>query len=108
MILQSPGYLFLLLLLVPVIAWYIIEIHKSDASILISDTSTLRRQHRTIRSYLLHVPFVLRVAVITLLSIALARPQLSNRWHKESTEGIDIMMALDISGTMQADRKSVV
>ena len=103
MILQSPGYLFLLLLLVPVIAWYIIEIHKSDASILISDTSTLRRQHRTIRIYLLHVPFVLRVAVITLLSIALARPQLSNRWHKESTEGIDIMMALDISGTMQAE-----
>lgn len=103
MTLQSPAYLFLLLLLIPVIVWYIIELHKSDASLLISDTSELRRQHRTARIYLLHVPFVLRVAAITLLSVALARPQLSNRWHKESTEGIDIMMALDISGTMQAE-----
>jgi Ca-activated chloride channel family protein len=49
---------------------------------------------------MIHVPFVLRIAVITLLSLALARPQLSNRWQSESTEGIDIMMALDISGTM--------
>lgn len=103
MTLQSPAYLFLLLLLIPVIVWYIIELHKSDASLLISDTSELRRQHRTARIYLLHVPFVLRVAAIALLSVALARPQLSNRWHKESTEGIDIMMALDISGTMQAE-----
>jgi Ca-activated chloride channel family protein len=47
-----------------------------------------------------HLPFVLRVAVIIFLSLALARPQLSNRWQSESTEGIDIMMALDISGTM--------
>jgi Ca-activated chloride channel family protein len=46
------------------------------------------------------VPFVLRVLLVTLLSLALARPQLSNRWQSESTEGIDIMMALDISGTM--------
>jgi Ca-activated chloride channel family protein len=37
---------------------------------------------------------------VLLLSLALARPQLSNRWQSESTEGIDIMMALDISGTM--------
>jgi Ca-activated chloride channel family protein len=49
---------------------------------------------------MIHVPFVLRIAVVTLLSLALARPQLSNRWQSESTEGIDIMMALDISGTM--------
>jgi Ca-activated chloride channel family protein len=49
---------------------------------------------------MIHVPFVLRVAAVLLLSLALARPQLSNRWQSESTEGIDIMMALDISGTM--------
>ncbi len=100
---QSPGYLFLLLLLVPIIAWYIIEIRKSDASMLVSSSKTFRRGPRSARIYMLHVPFVLRVAAITLLSIGLARPQMSNRWHKESTEGIDIMMALDISGTMQAE-----
>ncbi|MBQ7209523.1 MAG: VWA domain-containing protein [Paludibacteraceae bacterium] len=103
MVFHSPAYLFLLLLLIPVIAWYIIEMHKSDASMLISDTTTLGKQPRSLRLYMLHIPFALRVSAVVLLSIALARPQLSNRWHKESTEGIDIMMALDISGTMQAE-----
>ena len=52
------------------------------------------------RVWLIHVPFVLRTALVILLSIALARPQMSNRLQSESTEGIDIMMALDVSGTM--------
>lgn len=99
----SPAYLFLLLLLIPVVGWYIYELRKADASLQMSDTRVLKKQPKSARIYLLHVPFVLRVACITLLSIALARPQLTNRWSSESTEGIDIMMALDISGTMQAE-----
>jgi Ca-activated chloride channel family protein len=99
----SPAYLLLLILLIPVIGWYIWELHDQDASLQISSATSLARQKKSTRIYLLHVPFILRVAAITLLSIALARPQLSNRWSKESTEGIDIMMALDISGTMQAE-----
>ena len=63
----------------------------------------LAAQPKSIRIWLLHVPFVLRIAVITLISIALARPQLTNKWSSQSTEGIDIMMALDISGTMLAE-----
>jgi len=99
----SPGYLFLLLLLVPIIFWYVWELHKSDASVQISQTAALRKHPRTARIYLLHVPFALRCAAVVLLTICLARPQLSNHWSKESTEGIDIMMAIDISGTMQAE-----
>lgn len=99
----NPAYLLLLLLLIPVIGWYIWQLHDQDASIQMSSSSTLSREPKSLRVYLLHVPFVLRVAVIVFLSLALARPQLSNRWSKESTEGIDIMMALDISGTMQAE-----
>ena len=99
----NPGYLFLLLLLIPIIAWYAYELYKSDASLQISDTSVLAAQPKSWRIWMLHVPFVLRVAVVTLLSLALARPQLTNRWSSESTEGIDIMMALDISGTMLAE-----
>ena len=99
----NPGYLFLLLLLIPVIGWYIYELHKSDASVQISSTDTLAKQPSTIRVWLLHVPFVLRVAAISLLTVVLARPQLTNRWSSQSTEGIDIMMALDISGTMLAE-----
>ena len=99
----NPGYLFLLFLLVPVIFWYIWEMHKSEASMQIASTDVLKRQPRTTRIYMLHLPFVLRCAAIILLTICLARPQLSNRWSKESTEGIDIMMAMDISGTMLAE-----
>ena len=96
----NPGYLFLLLLLIPVVGWYIWKLRNARASVQLSSTDSLRRQPKSLRVWLIHVPFALRVAVITLLSLALARPQLSNRWQSESTEGIDIMMALDISGTM--------
>ena len=99
----NPEYLFLLLLLLPIVGWYIYELRNSDASVQVSDTRVLAAQPKSIRIWLLHVPFVLRIAVITLISIALARPQLTNKWSSQSTEGIDIMMALDISGTMLAE-----
>ena len=99
----NPEYLFLLLLLLPIVGWYIYELRKSDASVQVSDTRVLAAQPKSIRIWLLHLPFVLRIAVITLISIALARPQLTNKWSSQSTEGIDIMMALDISGTMLAE-----
>lgn len=99
---QNPYYLLLLLLLVPIVFWYVWEMHKSDASLQMSSTYALQKK-RTWKLYLLHIPFVLTVAAISLLTLALARPQLTNRWHKESTEGIDIMMVVDISGTMQAE-----
>ena len=99
----NPEYLFLLLLLLPIVGWYIYELRKSDASVQVSDTRVLAAQPKSIRIWLLHVPFVLRIAVLTLISIALTRPQLTNKWSSQSTEGIDIMMALDISGTMLAE-----
>jgi len=100
----SPEYLFLLLLLLPITGWYIYEMHKSDASVQLSDTSSLSTQPKSFRIWLLHVPFALRFATICLLSIALARPQSSRVGGRdESTEGIDIMMALDVSGTMLAE-----
>ena len=99
----NPEYLFLLLLLLPIVGWYIYELRKSDASVQVSDTRVLAAQPKSIRIWLLHVPFVLRIAVITLISIALARPQLTNKWSSQTTDGIDIMMALDISGTMLAE-----
>ena len=96
----NPGYLFLLLLLIPLVGWYIWKLRTTHASVQLSSTDSLHRQPRSLRVWLIHVPFVLRIALVSLLALALARPQLSNRWQSESTEGIDIMMALDISGTM--------
>ncbi|MCQ2310991.1 MAG: VWA domain-containing protein [Paludibacteraceae bacterium] len=100
---HSPAYLFLLLLLIPIIGWYIYQLRNWEATVSLSSTETLTRSARTWRTYLIHVPFGLRVIAVLMLSLALARPQLSNRWSSQSTEGIDIMMALDISGTMQAE-----
>ena len=104
MTLLYPGYLFLLVLLLPIIAWYIYEMHKSDASVQLSNTQALGKQSKSARIWLIHVPFVLRVATVCLISIALARPQSAHMGgREESTEGIDIMMALDLSGTMLAE-----
>ena len=52
--------------------------------------------------YLRHVPFVLRMVAVALLIVILARPQSTNSWSNSSTEGIDIMLAMDISGSMLA------
>jgi len=60
-------------------------------------------KQKTLKIKLLHVPFILRCLAIIMVIIALARPQASNSWRTESTEGIDIMLALDISGTMMAE-----
>lgn len=100
---NNPEYLFLLLLLIPVVFWYIREMHKSDASLQISSHRNLQLKRKSLKIKLLHLPFILRSLAILLLTIALARPQASNSWRTESTEGIDIMMALDISGTMIAE-----
>ncbi|MBO5817034.1 MAG: VWA domain-containing protein [Paludibacteraceae bacterium] len=100
---SNPGYLFLLLLLIPIIGWYLWKLHSTRATVQLSSTSSLQRHPRSLRVLLVHMPFVFRVLIVALLAIGLARPQLSNRWQSESTEGIDIMLALDISGTMQIE-----
>ncbi len=102
MIFHSPAYLFLLLLLVPVIGWYVWQHRSTNAAFTLSDTSW-NKPSLSPRAYLIHLPVVLLCLGIVMLSIALARPQMSNRWSEDETEGIDIMMAIDISGTMLAE-----
>lgn len=90
----------MLLALLPMIGWYLWEAHKADASMQISSVSKLKDAPKTVRLKLRHLPFVLRLLAVVMLILAIARPQSSLNWRKESKEGIDIMMALDISGTM--------
>jgi Ca-activated chloride channel family protein len=102
MIFKNPEYLFLLLILIPVIAGYLLRINKSDASLQISSTRYFAGFPKTRRLYLRHLPFVLRMLTIIMLILVIARPQISDSVTNTSTEGIDIMMAIDISGTMLA------
>ncbi len=98
----SPHLLWLLLLLVPMIGYYIYRTLQGGAAITVSTTQTLRRAPRTVRYYLRHLPVVLRMIAFALLVVALARPQDVEEHQESSSEGIDIMLAIDISGSMLA------
>ena len=54
------------------------------------------------KNYLIHVPFILRVIVFSMIIFVLARPQSTNRWQNTEIEGIDIMLAMDVSTSMLA------
>lgn len=101
---NNPEYLYLLLLLLPVLAWYVFKQYQADASLQISDLQKLVKSSEKLSTKLLfHTPFLLRFLAITLLIIVVARPTLSNSIRNETTEGIDIVLAMDISGTMLAE-----
>lgn len=100
---NNPEYLYLLLLLIPVIFWYIFKQYQADASLQISSISSLKLPQRKSFIILRHLPFIFRMIALICLIIVIARPQLSNSFRSENTEGIDIMMALDVSGTMLAE-----
>ena len=98
----SPHYLWLLLLLVPMVAYYVCRTLQGGASIQISTVLGVMGAPRTFRYYLRHLPFVLRAAAFSLLVVALARPQDVEQNVNTNTEGIDIMLAIDVSGSMLA------
>ena len=103
MIFANPLYLYLLLLLIPMIGWYIYKLRKSQASLQVSSSEAFNVPGVTSwKVYLRHIPFVLRMAAVAILIVVLARPQSTNSWQNSSTEGIDIILAMDISGSMLA------
>lgn len=97
-----PLYLYLLLLLLPLIAWYIVKLSRTQASFRLASTDAFGEMPRTLKVYLRHLPFVLRVITIALVIIVLARPQAINSWQTTESQGIDIVLAVDISGSMLA------
>ena len=98
----SPYYLWLLTLLAPMIGYYVWRTLQGGAAIRISSVAGVVRAPRTVRYYLRHLPFALRAAAFALLVVALARPQDVEQNVRTNTEGIDIMLAIDVSGSMLA------
>ena len=103
MIFANPTYLYLLLLLVPIIGWYIWKIRHADASFQISSNQGFDAVPVSYKVYLRHLPFVLRMLAVAVLILVLARPQSTDNWENSSTEGIDIVLAMDISSSMLAE-----
>ena len=99
----NKEYLFLLLLLVPYIIWYMMYRKKTEPTIRMSDTHAYRFAPRSWKVVLMPIQLLLRVAVFVLLILILARPQTHNSWNNKSVEGIDIMLAMDVSGSMLAE-----
>jgi Ca-activated chloride channel family protein len=99
----NPYLLLLLLLLIPLIAWYISNRHKQQVTLQVSNSYSFKQLPPTWKNRLKHVPFILRLLVIILIIVVLARPQSTNSWKNVSTEGIDIMITLDISSSMLAE-----
>jgi Ca-activated chloride channel family protein len=96
--LASPLWL-LLLLAVPFLAWR----HHGRPALGALTYSRLPAGRGVGRAWRLHLPFYARLAALACLVVALARPQLGYAWEESLTEGIDIEIVLDISGSMGAE-----
>ncbi len=99
----NKEYLFLLLLLIPYIIWYLMYRKKTEPTMRMSDTNAYRFAPRSWKVTLMPIQLILRLAVFVLLILILARPQTHNSWNNKSVEGIDIMLAMDVSGSMLAE-----
>ena len=95
-------YLFLLLLLIPYIFWYLLKRKKTEPTLQMGDTFAYQFAHKSWRIRMMHLPFILRLIAFVMIVIVLARPQTTNSWKNTHTEGIDIMLAMDVSTSMLA------
>ena len=103
----QPIYFSLLLLLIPYILWYVLWRNrgrrKMEASFIFSDTFAYKKAPVSWRVRLIHLPMILRCLAFILIVIAMARPQTYSAWDERSVEGIDIMLAMDVSTSMLAE-----
>lgn len=96
----QPEFLFLLLLIPALIVWYIISNNGRSASMMVSTTAApgLSSWKSTMR----HLPFICRMFCLAFIMIALAKPQTKNENQRTEGEGVDIILCIDVSGSMTA------
>ncbi|GAB4330661.1 MAG: VWA domain-containing protein [Bacteroidales bacterium] len=99
---RNPEYLWLLVIIPLAAAWYWYRYRKDYASLQFSTSGWFRGMRTGLRSYLFPLLYLLRLLAIGLLIVALARPQSTSYRKNVTVEGIDIVMALDVSGSMLA------
>ena len=98
----NPKLLWGLLIIPAAIVWYIFRHKKQEASVRYSDTTGFDNLPRSWKVYARHLLFALQLAALGLLIVAIARPQSSSTSQTSNIEGIDIILAQDISGSMLA------
>lgn len=97
-----PAFFYALILLPLMAAWYIWKGKRSTAALKLSGFENLDERIGSSRIWLRHVLFILRLLVVGLIIVVLSRPQSSNKWEQVTTEGIDVIMCMDVSGSMRA------
>lgn len=102
MTLLHPWILFFLLLLLPLIVWYVLKWKNSNPSMGISSVGSIKKYASRFKVLLMHIAFLLQLVAIAALIVALARPQTHDSLRSSNIEGTDIVLALDISSSMLA------
>ena len=97
-------WVLLFLVLVPLMAvWYVWRYRKQNAALQFSNIGLFRGARKTFRQRTRPVLYVLRVVAVAALVVALARPQSKMSRQEMKVEGIDIVLAMDVSGSMLAE-----
>ncbi len=99
----NPEFLLLLLLIPALLYWYIKRSRRAQGTLRYSNLGIVKSVKASPLKRYRHSLFALRVLVITLLIIAFARPQAGRTESEVITEGIDIILAMDISSSMLAE-----
>lgn len=101
MFFANISYLLLFIPLVGYVVWYFIKGKSMKPSMKVSTTVPFGNI-KSFRNRIIHLPFVLRVITLSMVILVLARPQSSDSWEENDIEGIDIMLATDVSTSMLA------
>ena len=103
MFFEYPGLLWLLALPLLLVAHYLWqELGGRRPHMRVSSLQPWLAGGRSTLAWLRHLPFILRIAALCLIIVAIARPRSSTETEKVDTEGIDIVFAMDVSTSMLA------
>lgn len=100
---EYPALLWLLVLPLLLIVHYVyMELKGRNPHLRVSNAIPWKQEKNTVLNIVRHMPFVLRIAALSLIIIAIARPRSSSKLDKVQSEGIDIMLTMDVSTSMLA------
>ncbi|MBO7231019.1 MAG: VWA domain-containing protein [Bacteroidaceae bacterium] len=102
MFFANISYLLLFIPLAGYIVWYFTRGKRIEPSMKVSTVMPFAGSVKSFRNRILHLPFILRIITLSMVIIILARPQSSDSWEESDVEGIDIMLATDVSTSMLA------
>lgn len=99
----NPEFFYLFILIPILSAWYFGKYAKRYPALTLSSFEGINPKKKSFRQRIIHLPFLLKMIMLSLLIVAIARPQSSSSSKTVKTEGIDIAISLDVSTSMLAE-----